>query len=159
LDFLDIAIAQPPKDKHKSTRQNSKDVTAAHFTVQYIEPYIRYANINFIEVPVGSKGARAMFAYGYCCGIAGSMRAHNHSLIEVDAKQVKMAVTRDGNASKDSMIIECMKQYPHLPWPMKTAKGETTYVKGKAEHMADAIGAVKAGIKTKEFQDLLSMMG
>jgi hypothetical protein len=159
LTLTGLDIAQSKIDKSVSTRKNSKDVEVADFTVRRIMPHIKDTQISFIEMPVGSKYPNYMLSYGYCCGIAGTLRAQGNSIIEVHSQDIKEILTGSRTASKDEVIIACMKAYPHLDWPMQTKKGVTTYIKGKAEHMADAVGAIRAGLETKEFNDLLSIIG
>jgi hypothetical protein len=54
------------------------------------------------------------------------------------------------------MIDWATASYPTANWPMMTRGGITSIVAGKAEHMADAVGAIHAGLyKSTEFSKYL----
>lgn len=113
----------------------------------------RKAKVIFVEVPVGSKSARAMASYGICVGVLGALRAEGIPLIEVTATEVKVAFTGNKNATKEEMIAAAVAAYPHANFPL--FRGE---IAAKAEHMADAIAAIHAGVTTPLFQNLMRLM-
>ena len=157
LKFHDIGLIQPVFDNHKQVRQNSKDIERAEYLAKHVFELCSGVNTIFVEVPVGSQSARAMASYGICVSLLGALRAKGIPFIEVTPLELKMATIGSKTATKDAIIQQGYKQYPHLPWPTKTRGGMITITK-KAEHMADAIGAVKAGLSTKEFQNLLTLI-
>jgi len=109
---------------------------------------------------VGSQSAAAMKAYGMCVGILGTMLASDIQLIEVTASEVKVALTGNKNATKPQMIAGAVQLYPDSNFPRYTKNGKT-FKKGdimdKAEHVADAIGAIHAGVNTPLFQSLMRL--
>ena len=112
----------------------------------------RRAKAVFVEVPVGSQSARAMASYGICVGILSAIRAEGIPLIEVTPLEVKHTFTGDKNATKQLMIDTAISLYPDANFPRW--RGE---VCSKAEHVADAIAAIHAGVQTSTFQNLMRL--
>lgn len=144
---------EPVKIKAKQVRQNSSDLSVAEQLAAGIIPLAQSAKAVFAEVPVGSQSARGMCAYGMCCGVLGALRATGIQVIEVTATEVKKALHGSANASKDQMIQSAMAAYPLTKFPMHKGKPML-----KAEHCADAIGAIHAGVQTPLFQNLLQLL-
>ena len=105
----------------------------------------------FVEVPVGSQSARAMASYGVCIGLLAALS--DKPLIEVTPTEVKLAAVGSKTASKQEMISWASDLYPHLNWIKSRGKSELA---DKNEHIADAIGAIHAGILTDEFARLVA---
>lgn len=149
---LEIFTIHTEDLKGKQVRQNSSDL---HTATQLAKPMLElagWAKAVFVEVPVGSQSARAMASYGVCVGVLGAMRASGCELIEVTPLEVKLNFTGKREATKDQMIQTAVGIYPDLPWPMHRGK-----VQAKAEHMADAIAAIHAGVHTPVFKQLLRL--
>jgi len=111
----------------------------------------------FVEVPVGTRSSRGMCAYGMCCQVIGGLNALNYPAIQVTATEVKKALHGNPKASKTQMIEAGVQQYPQLNWPTHKSKGRTLITKDTAEHMADAVGAILAGLQTNHFKSILSI--
>lgn len=143
-----------PKDAEgKQVRQNSSDLHLTHQLAEVVVPMARKAQVIFVEVPVGSQSARAMASYGFCIGVLGAVRAEGIPLIEVTALEVKMAFSGKKDATKAEMISAGLVQYPDANWPMH----QGAISAAKAEHVADAIGAIHAGVNTQMFQNLMRL--
>ena len=113
----------------------------------------RKAKAIFVEVPVGSQSARAMASYGVCVGILGSIRALGIPIIEVTATEVKKSLTGDPVATKDKMIKQALLDYPDANFPRCRGK-----IVAKAEHVADAIAAIHAGVQTPAFLNIMRII-
>lgn len=153
IDYLNVM--SPIKPTGKSVRQNSKDLTAAHQLAAVAWEAIKGAQAVFVEVPHGSQSARAMASYGMCVGILGALRSQGHHFFEITPMEVKLAATNNKTATKSQMIEWATRKHPDAPWPYRTQKGEITIVEGKAEHMADAVAAIHAGVQLPSFQQAL----
>lgn len=155
-----LSIIEPDRLKEKQIRKNSKDLHEARQLAEAVFLVAKKAKAIFVEVPVGSQSASGMKAYGMCVGILGTMLSQDIQLIEVTASEVKKALTGGIHASKAQMIAEALKLYPNSNFPRHTKNGKT-FRKGeimdKAEHAADAIGAIHAGVSTPVFQSLLQL--
>ena len=156
MEHLDVI--QPPIPTGKSVRQNSKDLEAAWCLYREALAIGLQAQAVFVEVPVGSQSARAMASYGICVGVLGSIRAANVPFFEVTPLEVKTATVGKKTASKAEMIAWATERFPTARWPYYEKKGESHISEAKAEHMADAIGAIVAGIRTPPFQQLLPFL-
>lgn len=149
-------VLSSPKDRSgKQVRVNSKDLYRAETLAAAVLEEVSKAKAIFVEVPVGSQSARAMASYGICIGILGTVRAQGTQLIEVTAREVKEALTGDSGASKNQMIKAASELYPEANWPKGREPGT---IANKAEHLADAIGAIHAGVNVPVFQNLMNLL-
>ena len=140
-------------DESKQVRQNSKDLQTAEQLARGALAAARRAKVVFVEVPVGSQSARAMASYGTCVGVLGAIRAEGIQLIEVTPLEVKTHLAGKKTATKEEMIEAAVGYYPDANWPRQKGK-----VVAKAEHMADAIGTIHAGVHTPMFQQLMRIL-
>ena len=152
LDGLVLETIEPEKKQGKQVRQNSVDLQRAEdLAVKAIE-VARRCKVVFIECPVGSQSASGMKAYGLVVGILGSVRALGIPVIEVTATESKLVFTGNKNATKKQMIESAVALYPEANFPMY--RGE---VASNAEHVADAIAAIHAGVQTPVFKNLMRL--
>lgn len=161
LDIRSVGLFSPEIPKGKQVRQNSKDLERAEQLCSSVLSLVKNTSPHaiFIEVPVGSQSSRAMASYGICIGIIAALRAETScSTFEVTPAEVKIAAVGSKNATKQQMIEWATETYHTADyWPMMTRGGITSVVAGKAEHMADAIGAIHAGLyKSSEFGKYLN---
>lgn len=140
--------------KGKQVRVNSYDIERANTLYSNILPLVLSSKVIFVEAPVGSQNAAGMKAYGICVGLLGALRAQNIPLIEVTASEVKRAMTNSKTATKDQMISAAVAEYPTANWPRHGGVISAS----SAEHMADAIGAIHAGVNTQQFQNLMRLL-
>jgi Holliday junction resolvasome RuvABC endonuclease subunit len=152
LDASCLLVMEPIKSKSKQVRQNSTDLAVSEQLAKAALAAGRRAKVIFVEVPVGSQSARAMASYGICVGILGALRAEGIQIIEVTATEVKLALTGNKNATKEQMIASAVALYPEADFP--NVRGRIT---AKAEHVADALGAIHAGVNTPVFQNLMRL--
>lgn len=152
-----LTIVEPTELKGKQVRNNSNDLHRSEQLSRFAIESAKNAQAVFVEVPVGSQSARAMASYGICVGVLGSIRAMDIPIIEVTATETKLALTGLKNASKKQMIEAALKLYPDANWPWYNRKGETLMA-DKAEHVADAVGTIHAGVLTPTFQNLMRLL-
>lgn len=153
-----IDVIQPIVLQGKQVRQNSKDLDVAAQLHQGALAACAGAHAVFVEVPIGSQSARAMASYGVCVGVLGALRSMGIPLFELTPKQVKLAAVKNENATKDQMIQWAVSLYPDINWPRYTRNGVALLSKDKAEHEADAIGAIHAGVACQQFQQLIALL-
>jgi hypothetical protein len=156
VDTLSVLSATVPTGKQ--VRQNSKDLSSAQQLYAAAVQAAQGAQAIFVEVPIGSQSARAMASYGICVGVLGGLRAQGIPFFEVTPNEVKLITGLGKQATKRQVIQWAYDQHSSAPWPFQTKKGVTTIIEGKAEHMADAVGALYAGIAGNEFQQLRSFL-
>ena len=152
LTITNLGVTSPGLPKGKQVRQNSKDLEAAQQLASGALEVISDAQAIFVEVPHGSQSARAMASYGICVGILGTMRATGTPFFELTPNEVKLAATNNKKATKREMIDWATGKYPNAPWPFYKKNGETLISETKAEHMADAIAVIEAGIQSPLFR-------
>ena len=158
LKIKTVAVIQPVLPTGKQVRQNSEDLEAAAQLCAGALTYAKEAQVIFVEVPVGSQSARAMASYGICVGVLGALRATGTPFFEVTPTEVKMATVGRKTATKLEMIQWATRQHPAASWPYYKQKGVQIISEAKAEHMADAIGAIQAGIHTNPFLQTLPLL-
>lgn len=141
----------------KQVRQNSSDLESAMQLFAAASMATRNADAVFVEVPVGSQSARAMASYGICVGVLGALRASNIPFFEVTPTEVKLVATGKKTATKLEMIQWALELQPEAGWPMYTQHGKQIVSEAKAEHMADAIGAIYAGIRLSAFKQMMGI--
>lgn len=158
LHIVHLNVINPVLPKGKQVRQNSLDLESAKQLAEGALTAAKDAKAIFVEVPVGSQSARAMASYGICVGVLGALRATGIPFFEVTPTEVKMASFGNKTATKAQMISWAVKQHPEGNWPTYLEKGVIHISDAKAEHMADAIAAIYAGVRCNTFQQFLPLL-
>jgi Holliday junction resolvasome RuvABC endonuclease subunit len=153
LQITHLNSLHPELPKGKQVRQNSLDLESAAQLYKGTAKWAMGVHAVFVEVPVGSQSARAMASYGICVGVLGALRASGVPFFEVTPTEVKLAGAGHKTATKEEMIQWAMTKHPEANWPMHNGKVSAA----KAEHQADAVAAIYAGIASNQFQQMLSM--
>ena len=149
LEITNLIVIHPKLLPKSKARQSHKDLMRAeHIAKQVFDTVIVDVPAHiFVEVPHGSQSARAMASYAMCLGVLGSCRALGWDFTEFSEAQVKMSSIGNKKATKDEMIEWAVSHHPNAPWPTHISKGKSAITKAKAEHMADAIATIYAGIE------------
>lgn len=156
IQYLDVI--KPIITQGKKVRNNFKDLEAGEQLAKGAWGHAEHAQAVFVEVPHGSQSARASVGYGVCIGVLGALKTSGVPFYDVSEAEVKAATTGNRKAEKEDTIAWAMKQHPEAVWPMQIQLGITSVVASRAEHMADAIGAIYAGIASKAFQQALLLL-
>lgn len=143
-----------PDSSNKTVRKNSQDLERARQLSVALHEFLDDVDMVFVEIPVGSQSARAMASYGMCIGVLSQV---NHALIQVTPTEVKVAATGLKTASKLQMIEWATATYPNANWLTKKVKGITTFTNAN-EHLADAVAAIHAGVRTDEFKQARALL-
>lgn len=145
-------IEAPPEPKSKQVRQNSMDLNRARHLFENMTSFIAQhkPDVICVEIPVGSQSARAMASYGMCIGLLASI---DTPLIQVTPAEVKLRAAGSKTTTKAQMIEWATATYPEASWATVKRKGVIEYT-AKNEHLADALGAIYAGVKTDEFKQM-----
>jgi len=158
LTLTDLVIIQPEVTKHKSVRQNSKDVEKAEQLFTGAVEFCKGSDIVFAEVPAGSQMARASVGNGVCFAIIGALRACKFPITEITPIEVKLAATGKKSATKLEMIAWATRLHPEVEWPNHKKQGVVKITEGTAEHLADAVGTIYAGLQTQQFQQSVKFL-
>lgn len=158
LELYELGVCNPTLTTGKQVRQNSLDIESAKQLFAYALAAAKDADAVFVEVPIGSQSARAMAGYAICCGVLGALRATGIPFIEVTPTEVKLAGPGNKTATKQEMIDWAVAKHPEALWPLYTRKGEKLVNIAKAEHMADAVAAIYAGLDCNFFKQLLPFL-
>ena len=153
LENVRLEIVSTEKGKAKQVRTNSDDLQRCEELARKALEVGRRCKAIFVEVPVGSQNASGMKTYDVVCGILGTLRAEGIQIIEVTPTEVKKTFTGNKNATKEQMIAQAVQLYPDANFPMHRGQ-----IASKAEHVADALAAIHAGVSTPIFQNLLRIL-
>ena len=153
-----LGLTNPVLPTGKQVRQNSRDLESSLQLYKGAVAASEGAHAVFVEVPVGSQSARAMASYGMCVGVLGALRGNGIPFFEVTPTEVKMAGHGSKTATKMEMINWAMTRHPEANWPTYKQHGQTNVSLIKAEHMADAVAAIHAGIACNTFKQVLPML-
>lgn len=159
LTITALELVKTENETAKVVRRNSDDIRRASELIDGMSTWLGSdIGITFAEIPVGSQSARAMASYGICVGIlasVGKAGSYRGRLIQVTPTEVKKFATGSKNASKHEMIEWAHGQWPNaIGWLTRKVKGEVKLIDAN-EHLADACGAINAGIRTDEFKTLI----
>lgn len=154
VEEMRLVESEDNAKKAKTVRKNSDDLRRAKLLHAGMLEMCQGASIAFVEVPVGSQSARAMASYGICIGV---LAACPIPMIQLTPTEVKLAMTGEKTATKDEMIEAAVKAHPEAKWLTRKSKGELVLMNDN-EHLADAIGAITAGIATNDFKGMVAMM-
>jgi Holliday junction resolvasome RuvABC endonuclease subunit len=154
INIYRLDSLHPVLPKGKQVRQNSLDLESAFQLYEGTLSVTKGVQAVFVEVPVGSQSARAMASYGICVGVLGALRASGVPFFEVTPTEVKLAGAGSKTATKEEMIDWAMKTHPNANWPMHQGKVSAA----KAEHQADAVAAIHAGVASNSFRQMLSLI-
>lgn len=153
-----LGLTCPTLPTGKQVRQNSSDLESGFQLYKGAIAASEGAHAVFVEVPVGSQSARAMASYGICVGVLGALRANGIPFFEQTPTEIKMVSVGKKTASKAEMIAWAVARHPEANWPFYKKNGETLVSEAQAEHMADAVAAIHAGIASNAFKQMLAFM-
>lgn len=146
VEITDLDVIRPKvevrgRKSHQDLNHAMQLATGVFEVMRWYQPAKVY-----VEVPHGSQSASAMKGYGMCIAILGCCRALNWEFVELTESEVKISAVAKREATKEEMIEWAVKRHQEAPWPTRRYKGENVINKGTAEHMADAVGAIHAGL-------------
>lgn len=155
-EMLTVVNLKSDVSTKKTVRKSTIDLTRSRQISKAIHAFLEKHQPSFTmaEVPHGSQSASAMKGYGMCLGILGSIRT---PMIQLSEQECKINAVGKKSASKSEMIEWAMKLHPEADWKMRKSKGELVSVDGYNEHIADAIGALYAGLNTDQFLNAIEM--
>lgn len=147
----EVAVISPKEFNNKQVRKNCQDIDRARQLNNGILPYVLDAHVIFVEVPHGSKSARAMASYGICVGILACL---SKPFFQVSERESKLCIFGKATASKDEMISWATTKWPDAPW----ARKRDGSLLGLVEHQADALAAIESGLVSAPFLESLAFL-
>lgn len=153
LGLEDLILVKTENQSGKTVRKNSDDLRRARELQAGLTKGLEGCTLCFAEIPSGAQSARAGFGFGIAVGVLAGCQI---PLIEVMPVEVKKAAVGKKTATKAEMIAWATGLFPEGPWLRNRGKATGAFVDAN-EHLADAVGIVTAGIRTPEFERLLSL--
>lgn len=151
-----LMLIQPSKadaQTKKQVRRNSDDLRRARWLRENLLKAIEGCDIVAIEMPVGSRSARAMASYGISVGVIASI---DKPMIEVTPNEVKLAGAGTKTATKREMIQWAVSKHPEGNWKTRKNKQKQELTNDN-EHLADATATIYAAMQTDQFKAALAM--
>lgn len=146
----EVELTKTEKGKSKTVRKSSDDYDRGRLLYEALSEAEKGAEIAFVEMPIGSQSAAAMKSYGMCIQLIASL---DIPVIQVSPNQVKIHATGDRMATKEEMIAWAHGKFPDINWLQRGGK-----LTLNNEHLADAIGAINAGMAEDDFKALITML-
>ena len=153
-EIEDLILIETEKDDTKKVRANSDDLRRAMELHQGMHAALKDCVLAFSEIPSGAQDAKSARGLGIAVGVVASCPV---DLVQVQPLEVKMASVGIKTATKPQIIAWGTNLYPDAPWK-RARKSQTGKFTLNNEHLADAVAAVHAGIKTPEFKRTLSIL-
>jgi Holliday junction resolvasome RuvABC endonuclease subunit len=135
----------------KNVRINSDDLARCRSIHIDLTEFLVGVKVVFAEIPVGSQSARAMTSYATCIMALATIE---QPIIQLTPKELKLATTGNKEASKDEMIEWAGSTFPDAPWN----RNKSGAILKKNEHLADACGAIVAGLVNEQFKSAIQLM-
>lgn len=150
-----VDIVQTERLAGKVVRQNSDDYRCARELITGINKILAEHGTTFIfaELPTGAQSARAMFSFGLTTAIMAGLTP---PLIQVQPREVQIAVLGKAGKDKDRIIEWAVAKFPNAGWRTAKTKGVVRLVADN-EHPADACAAIAAGVETAQFAQALAL--
>ena len=155
LRIESVMLVQTSKDGSKQVRKGSDDLRRCREIVEAMRGFLDGVTLGFAEVPSGgAKSANALKALSMATALLGACPIQ---LIEVNPAEVKLATVGKRTAAKEDMMDWATEHHPEADWIKYKRNGELLFA-DKNEHIADAICAIYAGIKTQQFANLTAAL-
>jgi hypothetical protein len=157
LDFTvdDLIVIETESESKKGVIKQSDDLRRAKIVRQGMAEACEDASFAISEIPFCNPAgyAGANFNSGLVTGVLASCPI---PLIQVFPAEVKQKATGIRSATKQEMIDWAMKRFPDAPWRMRKLKGKMVPMNIN-EHLADAVGAINAGLDSQQIQQALAI--
>jgi Holliday junction resolvasome RuvABC endonuclease subunit len=140
---IDFCITISPNVPKGSMRVGTRDILRVRHLLDALAEHIKEADIVIAEIPIGSQSASAMKSYAVCIALMAVAQKIMGKLVEVTPQQVK-TIVGNPKATKADVIHWVQKKHPEAP----LERYRDSINAAKAEHQADAIVAIYAGLKT-----------
>lgn len=143
LDEPKFKLITTAPSKDKTVVKRLDDVTRCRELYLGFQQYITGVDVLFVELPTGSQMYNGAKSYAVSCY---TLATTDIPYILIDPKYLKQCTAGKG-ATKKEMIAWAREEFPDMNIP-KAAN--------RAEHVADALGAIYAGVTTNEFKLITS---
>lgn len=155
IEINDLVLIQTETETKKGVRKDSDDLRRARELYAAMMLHMTGSALIISEIPFMNPGsyASANFNSGLVTGV---LAACPKPIIQVFPQDVKVAAVGHKHAAKEEMIEWAMNKYPSAPWLLRKLRGNMVPVAAN-EHLADAVAAIHAGVKTAQFEQAVSM--
>lgn len=159
IDVRDMRIISTRSEASKGVIKVSDNLRRAVEINNAMQKACKGKAIAIAEIPlmITTMNPQIASLANYNAGMmVGVLSAIQIPLIQVFPKDVKMAGPGIKDACKEEMIEWAMEKHPDAPWITRKFKGKIVPT-AVNEHIADALAAIYAGIKTTQFSSALTM--
>lgn len=150
-----LIVTEPLKDKRA---QNIRDMETAETLMREVYSFAKGADVVILECPVGSQSAAAMKGYAICVAIIACLKCAGLTVIVTTPMQGKAVVTGVSdskensalNVTKKEVINWVLEHHEEVPLPRYKRHEEMLINMGEAEHIADSVISIYAGLSKIE---------
>lgn len=160
IDTLEITVTnltlfKTESEAKKGVIKQSDDLRRAREVRQGMLSVCNGMALAVSEIPFCDPNgyASANFNSGLVTGVLASLEL---PLIQVFPADVKIAAVGHRHAAKGEMVEWALKKHPEAPWITRKLKGKLVPTKAN-EHLADALAAIYAGVRTQQFKQAVAM--
>lgn len=159
ITMKNMLLIETEKTKNKQVRASSDTIDRCRQTYNLLIDVIDNVKpqVIFVETPSGSQSSDGMKSYGAVCQLIATLKPIP---IEVTPTEVKIATVGNKTATKLEMIKWAYNNF-QLNW-FKSSKGyempDGKTLAHKNEHIADACAIAVAGMKTRQYNQLESVI-
>jgi Holliday junction resolvasome RuvABC endonuclease subunit len=151
VEIVSTVLVSTEKGKSKGVRASSDTVKRCRELTAAIAQALEFnPQVCFAETPSGSQSSDGMKSYGISCTLIALLEPE---AVQVTPDEVKKASVGTKTATKEQMREWAYEKHPDAGWI--EFRGKRTNAN---EHVADAIAAIYAGIRTADFQRLKKVM-
>lgn len=156
VTVVDMVLAKTEPETKKGVAKQSDDLRRAKIVRAAMIEHTKDAAVVISEIPFCNPGtyASANFNSGLVTGVLASCPL---PVIQVSPQEVKIAAVNHRQAAKEEMIEWGIAKHPDANWRMRKLKGKMIPTKDN-EHLADALAAIYAGIRSDQFLQLIGLL-
>jgi Holliday junction resolvasome RuvABC endonuclease subunit len=155
IEDLELVETERTKDDKLKVIKSSSDLERARRVQERMVAACEGRALAISEIPFSHAQMypSAILNTGVVIGVLASIRI---PLIQVQPREVKLVALGHHQGAKEEMIHWALTRYPNAPWRTMKRGGKLVPTAAN-EHLADAVAAVEAGLKTQQFQQALAM--
>jgi Holliday junction resolvasome RuvABC endonuclease subunit len=155
IEFVQVLVPKQLK-KAKGVSASSRDQYRIEQIINEIISVCETYKVDVIvaeQVISGCKNASALKTLSLVAGMLYAVDVLYRPITFINVREVKLALTNDKDASKDSVIGAVLERYPILTDRLSSNRAVSGY-NGKAEHIADAVSVYEAFVKQQQRKEV-----
>lgn len=155
VEVVNLILHKTTSEAKKGVIKQSDDLRRAREVCAAMTEASRHVALAVSEIPFMNPAGYALANWNAAM-MVGVLASCPVPLIQVSPQDVKMAAVGTRTAAKEEMIEWAVAKHPNANW-LTMKRGGKLVPTAANEHLADAVAAVYAGMKTVQFQQAAAM--